>query len=496
MEHEHKKQLLKDTTYYSIANYIAQGFGIVNSVALRRFLGPAGMGIWSLLQIILGYCGYASFGTTKAMARNYPILRGKGENESAEKLKDMVFTFTMTMSLIPIVILVCYLAIKGKTLDRPVSIGIASLSGFLLIQRFYDLLLNLLRSDKKFVLLSHLIIVNAVAGLIMTFALVRWWNIYGLMAGTTVVTAICIGMIYRSHPYHFARYWNSKALWQELKLGVPLVLATFLGEFLKSADDWIIARYLGFASLGMYTLGSMATQYVYSLPNMFSHVWYPNMQQDYGRKGGTPEGIKSYLLTPVFGFSILCPFLAGMAIFGITLLAQVFLPKYLPGLPAMKIYLIGTFFLLIGSFAYSYLIAIDKYLVNIPVVIAALGINFTLNVFFVKIGWGLIGVAIGTVISFFIYGFGLYVLAIQKIMTLNEMLVKITEMLGLVAYSFTAIFLIDRFVSGSNVYWAAFGKGFIFLVVSSPLLFLFEQKTKTLSHLIEMFQQFRGKVAA
>ena len=64
-------------------------------------MGPAAMGVWSILQVILGYCGYASFGTTKAMARDYPYLRGKGQHEKAERLKDMTLTFSMVMSFIP-----------------------------------------------------------------------------------------------------------------------------------------------------------------------------------------------------------------------------------------------------------------------------------------------------------------------------------------------------------------------------------------------------------
>ena len=71
-----KKEILKDTVGYSLANYISQAIGMVNSVLLRNFMGPTSMGVWSVIQVILGYCGYASLGTTRALARDYPILRG------------------------------------------------------------------------------------------------------------------------------------------------------------------------------------------------------------------------------------------------------------------------------------------------------------------------------------------------------------------------------------------------------------------------------------
>ncbi len=485
MEGQNKKSILKDTTHYSIANYIAQGLGIVNSIAMRRFMGPTAMGVWSIIQVMLGYCGYASFGTTKAMARDYPFLRGKGENEKAEKLKDMVCTFAMSMSVIPAAILVGYLCLKGKHLEQPLYIGIVFLVFFLFVQRFNDLLLNLLRSDKHFWTLSQLIVVNAIGTLAITFIFVAPWGIYGLMAGTAVVTLASIGFIYKKQPYHFKFYWNNRELWNELKLGVPLVAATFLGEILKSLDKWILAKELGFYEVGLYSIAMMASSYVYSLPNMFSHIWYPNLQQEYGRTGST-EGVKNYLLSPIYTFSILCPFLSGLAIFAITLIAKVFLPKFLPGIPAMKIYLIGIFFQLLAQFAYSFLITIDKYLVNIPFAIAAIIVNLGFNLVLVR-SLKLEGVAIGTVISLFVYGVGMYFYTLRRFFTTAEATISLGKTLLILAYFFSAVYLLDAFLTQGNLWILTIQKMVLFTVMGVPFLYRLEQKMKILSHLYEMF---------
>jgi len=120
-----KQAMIKDATVYTIANYIAQGLGIVNSIALRRFMGPAAMGVWGILQVILGYCGYASFGTTKAMARDYPCLRGKGEHEKAEQLKDMTLCFSILMSVIPALIILGYLFVRWEQILPVLRYGLA-----------------------------------------------------------------------------------------------------------------------------------------------------------------------------------------------------------------------------------------------------------------------------------------------------------------------------------------------------------------------------------
>src|SRR3989338_7132281 len=162
MSHEPPKiRIIWDTLKYTAATYVSQGLGMGTSILLRRLLGPTLMGVWSVLQVILGYCGYASFGTTKAMARDYPFLRGKGEHEKAEHVKDMTLTFSMVMSFIPALILLGYLVVRWNVTDSQLRLGIAFLAVFLFVQRFYDLVLTLLRSDKRFDVLSGLIVINA-----------------------------------------------------------------------------------------------------------------------------------------------------------------------------------------------------------------------------------------------------------------------------------------------------------------------------------------------
>ncbi|PIW63634.1 MAG: hypothetical protein COW13_01530, partial [Candidatus Omnitrophica bacterium CG12_big_fil_rev_8_21_14_0_65_50_5] len=69
----------------------------------------------------------------------------------------------------------------------------------------------------------------------------------------------------------------------------------------------------------------MVNSYVYSLPMMFAHVWYPNMQHEFGSKGNV-ESIKNYLLKPMLILSILTPMICGPAVFFMPWLAGIFLP--------------------------------------------------------------------------------------------------------------------------------------------------------------------------
>jgi O-antigen/teichoic acid export membrane protein len=476
VESSRKSAMIQDTVRYTLAQNAVHALGVVNSVALRRFLGPSAMGLWSILQVILGYAGYASLGTTKTLARDYPYFLGKGEHERAGALKDLVLTFSMLGSFVPAVLILLYLAgNRGKT-EPWLAAGLVFLAGFLFVQRYYDFLLGLLRSEKKFGVLSRLIVVNAAAGLAGTFLLVSRWQLGGLYAATTLVTLGCILYLHRTSPYCFRFRWDAPALWGELRVGLPLLAASFLFEFLKSLDKWCLAAKLGFYEVGLYSIAMMVSSYVYSMPMMFAHVWYPHLQEAYAREGDRRAVLGRFLARPMQVLSLLVPLASGAAIFLTPWLAHAFLPKFLPGLPAMKIYLVGTYFVMLGQYSGSILVTLDKQLVNLPILALACGVNAILNLSFIRLGWGLSGVAWGTAVSFAVYGLLSYAVAMRHVAETREALAEALEGLVVFAVLFGAVFVIGLAVPEETLLGPAVLKVLLLLACSIPFFWMLEKK--------------------
>lgn len=491
MDAAKRSVMVKDTLRYTIANYIVQGIGIVNSVVLRRFMGPAAMGVWSVLQVILGYCGYASFGTTKALMRDYPYLRGKGEHAKADELKNLVFTFSMLGSFIPAAGILLYAFHQWSKLDTVFGWGLVFLSGFLFLQRFYDLVLGLLRSDKRFDILSVLMVINAVGGLIVSLTFVRKWNVVGLYWGTPLMLAVLLAFIYKRQPYRFRLFLNPQALWRELKLGVPLMAMAFLVEFLKSMDELIIAKKLGFYEVGLYSIATMANTYIFSLPAMFSHVWYPNMLEAYG-ENEKPEAIRNFLLKPVSMLTVLVPVLCGSAVFAMPVALKLLLPKYLAGLPAMKIYLFGTFFVLLPQYSGNFLVTLGLHLVNVPILVGAVALNFLLNQLFLHLGFGLPGVAFGTMLSFAFYGLSTHALAVRSFWPWKDTLLHLAKMLAVLLYFAVLIFAVDKFVHHADMFIQAVLQFFVFLAGASPFMIALERRDHLLQKTWQAVRHKKG----
>ncbi len=481
--------MFHDAFFYAAANYIAQGIGILNSFLLRAFLGPAAIGIWSVLQVILGYCGYASLGTTRALGRDYPIFRGKGDFEKAELVKNSTLTFSMLMSLIPFAgILLSALYLHQKW-ERPFIWGMLFLAFFLFIQRYYDFIITLLRSEKKFKILSIQIVLNAIGGILVTSLLVQHWKIYGLFLGTALLTLCLILYLQFVHPYRFKIEIHKKTLIHELTMGLPLIASAFLYTFLAGLDRLIIAKKLGFYEAGLYSIAIMVSNYILSLPMMMSHIIFPNLLEAYGENNENRLKVIHFLKRPAFFLSVLNPFLCSMAFAGAPLLVELFLKKYVLGLSCMKIYLVGTFFLMMGQLSNSFLIAIDRYLKMIPILLVTIALNLGLCLLFIHWHWGIQGVALGTVISYTVYGIGTYILSFWETHGNVEGLKSPLEDLFIFTGYFTLIFLCDRWIQTPSLWLTAITKLGAFLFLSLPFWILVEKRENFFKTLLQKFQQ-------
>ena len=239
---EEQNAILKDTAVFSIGSYASQFLGVINSIALRRFLGPESMGVFVLLRVLLGYCGYASLGTTKAAFREIPFFRGKGNLEEAEAIKNQVFTFSIANSILPALGIMGYVLWKHAGMSSYVTWGLVAISLVVILQRLNDYYLTLLRAGKQFVLVSKATIITAAVDLLVTFTLVIKWQLYGLYAGLILSVLINLTFIHWRARYCFKPTWDMKRMKRLLTLGIPLLLLAFSYEILRSIDKIIIGK--------------------------------------------------------------------------------------------------------------------------------------------------------------------------------------------------------------------------------------------------------------
>src|SRR5688500_3207253 len=93
------------------------------------------------------------------------------------------------------------------------------------------------------------------------------WNVFYLRSRGKLRAAL-----------QFAGAWLRELVWT----GLPLFLWGDVHGFFASLDRLAIGKLLGLAELGVYTIATLAANYVFMAPNMLKTVIYPRVLEKFG----------------------------------------------------------------------------------------------------------------------------------------------------------------------------------------------------------------------
>ena len=144
-----------------------------------------------------------------------------------------------------------------------------------------------------------------------------------------------------------------------IKIGLPLVLLGFMFTNLTNIDRIVVIKMLGLEQMGLYSVALMMGNLVYNISNMGGIVLYPRFQEIYG-KTGERENVFKVMTTVLKVISVPLLIFTALAVFLLPYAVKMIIPKYVDGIPAMRIFLWGTYFLSMSIFCGHYLVTLDK----------------------------------------------------------------------------------------------------------------------------------------
>lgn len=484
-----KEDVVKDSSRYMPSVYISLAVGVVTGLVVRRFLGPSLMGMWVTLSLVLSYVSYCHLGVLLAAEREIPYWHGKKDYGKAEEVKNTTFGFGVITAVITgIVILISAFVLKDR-FPFYITIGLIVISGVVLLRQFYNFYITLLRANKEFTLISKLTILSAVASAVLTIPLVIKFHLYGMYAVTALVPVITISYAYLHTRYPFSLSIKIEELKRLFKIGIVLLISSFTSLLLMSIDRIMVINMLGAAELGYYSIALTALAYIFTIPNTFGIIMFPRFQERYGETGDFAS-LKSYFITPTVILAYLLPLAIGVLYIGMPLVVRHFLPDYLPGLDALRILLAGVFFLSLTYGASHFLITINKQAKIIPFVASGALLTAVLNYAFIKLGWGINGVALGSAISYFLYSSSLIAYGLSYFLfRVGEVLRFFGRIVAPFLYSFGILVVLDLVLKGEgmslgNDVFITFIKLVIFAILSIPLLWYINRGTGVVTMLL------------
>ena len=477
-----KHIIVKDTLLYSGANYITIIIGFVVSIFSKRVLGVSGAGCWAILSVVLLYGMYMSLGIKNALYREVPQCIGAKEVASAWKIQNVTFSYLLVVSLIGSVVI--WILSFFLFTDPLLKTGVKIVAVLVFVTQMYNLVLTILRARKQVSIVSTVVVLNSLFVAVFALPGAYLFNVNGFAAGMVVATALSFYIAKKCANIRFSFEFDLVQIWHLLKIGTAMFLSGILYRTFLSIDKIMIGKMLGIEQLGLYTIGIMAVQQIGSLPRFFSIVIFPHIQERYGATKDVME-IKSMILKPTYLISRLGPVFLGVVIFSVQPLVLYILPQFKDGLDGMKILVFGYFFIVANEMSSTLLFTINKQKLLIPLYGIMLAVGIGLNYLFITMGWGIVGVAFGTSISYFLFFLVVFTSASNHIMEWRSIVRLHFEIMIFYIYFLMNILWIDAIVNFPNIIATAFLKITCLLLISIPVLIGVQRRERIFSLVFE-----------
>lgn len=476
-----RKEILGQTWLYSLGTQIAQLITLLAALFSRRFLGPTQTGIWTTLQIIVDYSKYSTLGTMDAVSREIPYQIGKGEFETAEKIKNLAASFVFSGSIVLSLSISVFAFLTRGRFAAEITYGLYFVAVVIFLQRINNLQIALLRCYKRFDVETVFMIASAAVNAVLVGVLTYFFKIYGFIFA--LILSLVFNILFVRTRYAFKFKWNYdlKTLKPLVSFGLPLMVLGLATTFFRSLDRIMIAKFLGFKMLGWYSIALMVTSYISNFPIAIGIVLLPHFQEKYGEKDSSHD-LGNYLTKSAFAVALVMPLLLAFVDLAAPYGVSLFLPKFTPGLTAMKILILNMFFISLVPLYYDALITIKKHLLLFPIIFVSALLTAGLDWFAIQRGMGIEGVAAATGIGFFVYFFTLQASA-AKFFHYGKSFNKTLGFIFILFLYLTAFILAAEKIACSDFYSikTISVKMLMFILFAVPLIFILNKQFNFIS---------------
>lgn len=364
-------------------------------------LGPNDYGVWQTAKVFISYSIVFTFSLPFVMRRDFVMLRAEGRHEEAKKIADLVFTYELFLTpLISLGLILYSIFFIDNYLLKLSMITV----GMIYVSQFMGGYGNLLAKGlNNYNLLKKASILNGVLT-ILTIPIVYFFGIKSLFVSTVLIAIINSVFYYINRPFNFNLFWDNKLFKALLIISFPLYLQDISSTIFDSVDRLIIAKYLNFSEVGYYSLSSLVIIPLRLLISSFSVVLFTQLNEKYGFSNAN-HVIEKHVIIPHKILSVLFPPLLGVAVILLPLVVSFFLPKYTLGVVSAQIALFGMFIYLLNTFSANALFVVNKQKITAFIYFFVGVLKTILCYLSMLYGYGIIGVAISTVIAFLVLDF-------------------------------------------------------------------------------------------
>ena len=443
----HPRKLVRDTIGFAFTQYLARAAMMLRGVVAARLLGPAAYGAWNAIQLVCDYAAFAHLGTQQGLDQAVPAHLVDGDAARLKRLLSAGLFNVIVLTLLFAGGALLYFshssgAIRGSWGLRGIAVAYASALA-VIVANYH---LTVLRSYGRFRAVSLWWMLQAVVATGFGLALIPWYGAWGLLWGWLAANLVALIYVRWRSPAAAAvwpAYSHDSLLL--IRAGFPMLLYLTSALVMRTVDRIVILRFAGTQALGYYSLGVMVLTLLLYLPDSISYVLYPQLLREYRAAGDVPAAISPRARRAILTVSAVLPGLCGLAFLGAREAVYLALPKFIQGVPALRVLCFGAPGLAIAGMSSIVLMTLRRQKQLIPAALFATLLGASLDRFVLGAGYGIDGVAWATFATYCIHGAVMLFLAMAALgLGVLDRVREIGRVFGPLAISLALAVLLNR----------------------------------------------------
>ncbi|HUV58665.1 MAG TPA: hypothetical protein VMW09_00965 [Desulfatiglandales bacterium] len=330
------RQTIRSVSALLGSNITSSVLGAVGGLMVARFLGPEVTGLFRAYTISLTYLIFLHLGTWDGLWRQIPYFVGKENQEMVDEIASTAGAFNFILSGFVTVGFICCAAYSYANHNIYGVFGWLSQAVCCWGIFYGGYLTSTYRTLNHFVTLARINVSQAVLIFGMVF-LLPFIGFYGLCARAALPWISTLWLLHRFRPLRVRYRFKPKVLWDLIKIGLPF---SFWGNLYTSAwlatESALVLTLSGVTALGLFFVAVVMRNAVNSFPMAIWQVLTPRVVTSFARDGSVRNANARVIWVTVglTGFMIIFALLGS---FLLEILVPVFIPKYVAGIPVMKV---------------------------------------------------------------------------------------------------------------------------------------------------------------
>lgn len=330
-----QKKSTKDISWMVGANMLTKPLQVAKSFIVAKYLGPEDYGILKSVELIQMLNKFGDLGFNSTVIRDVGARVGQKSEEEIQEIKNNAYSSELVLTF------ALFLAglISNFFFQSPIiryAIILSSIGLFTLkVQNLFNTEATI---NKRFKLISKLVIIQAVLNSVLIIATVSFIKIYAVLVFPIVSSLIIILLYYKRMNIPFRFKFNKSRFQNILKTSVKFTTGTLAFGAFRYTERIIVISMIGLQAVGFFgfadtILGLFVTVFLTNIK-----VRKMDLLEDLGK--GEFKKVHRIVIRETATLTVISFITVGCSMVGLSILVPMFLEKWIDGIFVAQIFLL------------------------------------------------------------------------------------------------------------------------------------------------------------